>query len=84
MELAGEFKKIVLNDLHRPEWLFEEILDFIREKGVVDDIEIIKRFRMRVDILANVLTTLRIEGKIKRSLNEQRLCVYSVIDEESD
>ena len=75
----GEFKRIVLNDLHRPEWLFEGLLQFIEENEGVDEVEVCKKFKMRVDILANALITLRQEGKIERGLNEKYIATYKIV-----
>ena len=75
----GEFKRILLNDFLRPEWLFNALLEFIGENEWVDDIEITKKFKMRVDILANALTTLRQEGKIERKVNEKYILAYKIV-----
>ena len=60
------FNKISIGDHHEDEWLSDAIEEYIEKNPLVDDLTLMKDFKMRIDILADILTTLRIEGKIER------------------
>ena len=62
----GVFNKISIGKIGENQWLIEGIEDYIEENPLVDDLTIMKHFNMRVDILADILTELRITGKIER------------------
>ena len=61
-----ETKKILIGRVSENQWLTDAITDFIRENPMIDESEIDSHFKMRVDLIANILAELRTEGKIER------------------
>jgi len=71
--------KISIGELRMDDWLREEILEYIEKNPMVMDVDIYKHFKIRVDIIATVLTDLRIKGNIERIIIGGN-CHYSILE----
>ena len=79
-----ETKKIIIGEQSKITWLMDAVEDHIRKNPMIDDIEIHNHLKIRLDIIANALTTLRITNRIERIFLSGKTCfrILEITEEE--
>jgi hypothetical protein len=65
-------KKISIGRISENQWLIEAVTDYIKANPMVEDLQVFKEFKMRVDLISNILTELRQNIVIERIILNRR------------
>jgi len=61
-----EFKKISIGELNENDWLIDALEDYIKKNPMVSNIQVTNHFKLRVDLIENALTDMRLRFQIER------------------
>jgi len=61
-----KFKRISIGELNENNWLVDALEDYIKKNPMVSDIKVINHFKLRVDLIENALTEMRLAYRLER------------------
>ena len=79
-----ETKKILIGDSFKAEWLMDAVEKYIRENPMVEDLDVHLHFKMRIDLIADILADLRIADRIERIILSGKMYfrIHEITEEE--